>query len=75
MRLTPGGVTLAQLHAVLAGDSVELDPACRASVEASAAQVERAAAGNAPVYGVNTGFGKLATSASRPRTRRRCSAT
>ena len=61
MRLTPGEVTLAQLHGILAGGPVELDPACRAAVEASAAEVERAAAGRAPVYGVNTGFGKLAT--------------
>jgi histidine ammonia-lyase len=30
-------------------------------VEAAAAIVERAAAGSAPVYGVNTGFGKLAS--------------
>ncbi|HET7410120.1 MAG TPA: aromatic amino acid lyase, partial [Paracoccaceae bacterium] len=48
------------MHDVLAGGAVELDPACRGAVEASAAQVERAAAGSAPVYGVNTGFGKLA---------------
>lgn len=61
MRLTPGKVTLADLARVLAGESVELDPACRAGVEASAAVVMRAAAGDAPVYGVNTGFGKLAT--------------
>ena len=38
-----------------------LDPAARPGVEAAAAQVARAAAGEAPVYGVNTGFGKLAS--------------
>lgn len=61
MRLTPGKVTLSELRRVLAGESVELDPACREAVAASAAVVERAAAGDVPVYGVNTGFGKLAT--------------
>src|SRR5690625_2869633 len=61
MRLTPGKVTLSELRRVLAGESVELDPSCREAVTASAAVVERAAAGDVPVYGVNTGFGKLAT--------------
>ena len=31
------------------------------AIRASAAVVQRAAAGDAPVYGVNTGFGKLAS--------------
>ncbi len=38
-----------------------LDAAARAAIRASAAVVQRAARGDAPVYGVNTGFGKLAT--------------
>ena len=37
-----------------------LDRACRPEVERAAAVVARAAAGGAAVYGVNTGFGKLA---------------
>ena len=61
MRLTPGSVTLAELRQVLAGAPATLDPACRAAVAAGAEKVARAAAGAAPVYGVNTGFGKLAT--------------
>ena len=40
--------------------TVALDPACRADIRASAAVVRRAADGEAAVYGVNTGFGKLA---------------
>jgi histidine ammonia-lyase len=36
-------------------------PALPAGIQASAAVVQRAAAGDAPVYGVNTGFGKLAS--------------
>ncbi|MES2999831.1 MAG: histidine ammonia-lyase [Pseudomonadota bacterium] len=61
--LYPGQLTLAQLQRLCSGErlSVELDPACRAGIAASAATVRRAADGDAPVYGVNTGFGKLAT--------------
>ncbi len=58
--LSPGAVTLADWRAVLGGAPAALDPGCRAAVAASADQVARAAAGAAPVYGVNTGFGKLA---------------
>jgi histidine ammonia-lyase len=61
--LVPGALDLAQLRR-LGGPlptQVQLDPACRAGLRASAEVVRRAAAGNAPVYGVNTGFGKLAT--------------
>src|SRR3954470_15472073 len=39
---------------------LRLDEAFWPGVEAAAALVARAAAGDAPVYGVNTGFGKLA---------------
>ena len=61
MILKPGAVTLAELAAILGGGDVELDPACRARINAAAAKVAEAAAGGAPVYGVNTGFGKLAS--------------
>ena len=37
-----------------------LDPSARASIRASALIVQRAAQGDTAVYGVNTGFGKLA---------------
>ncbi|MBA3479528.1 MAG: histidine ammonia-lyase, partial [Lautropia sp.] len=43
------------------GVLAELDPACRAGIQASAAFVRRATDNDAAVYGVNTGFGKLAT--------------
>ena len=60
--LTPGAATLADLHAVWAeGRPVRLAPAARAGVERSAAILSAAAAGDAAVYGVNTGFGKLAS--------------
>jgi len=61
--LVPGQITLAQLRRLYGSERVvvELDPACRAGVRATAALVRKATEGNAPVYGVNTGFGKLAT--------------
>lgn len=60
--LTPGAVTLAQLETLWRGtDAIALDPSARPDVEASAALVSQAAHGDAPVYGVNTGFGKLAS--------------
>ncbi len=62
MRLTPARLTLEQLQAIHAGPrAVALDPAAWSTVEAGAAIVQRAAAAEAPVYGVNTGFGKLAS--------------
>jgi histidine ammonia-lyase len=62
LRVTPGHLALDTLQAIHAGGvRLELDPAARPAVRASAAVVERAAQGDAPVYGVNTGFGKLAS--------------
>jgi histidine ammonia-lyase len=62
LRITPGELRLAGLQAIHAGGvAIEIDPAAQAAVAASAAVVARAAAGDAPVYGVNTGFGKLAS--------------
>ena len=59
--LTPGAVTLAALEAVWRGGPAALDPAARPAIEAAAARVAAAVAAGAPVYGVNTGFGKLAS--------------
>jgi histidine ammonia-lyase len=62
MALRPGALALEDLRAIHGGGFVlELAPGARAAVEASAAFVRRAALGQAPVYGVNTGFGKLAS--------------
>ena len=61
MRLQPGHLTLEQLHAIHAGgQALELPPGARVAIRASQQVVQRAADGDAPVYGVNTGFGKLA---------------
>ena len=62
MLLRPGALTLEELQAIHAGPlRLLMDPASLPAVQASAAVVQAAAAGNAPVYGVNTGFGKLAS--------------
>ncbi|WP_185997652.1 histidine ammonia-lyase [Novosphingobium lindaniclasticum] len=59
--LTPGNVSLAQWRAVYRGAGVTLDPACAPRVIESAAAVARILARGEPVYGINTGFGKLAS--------------
>jgi histidine ammonia-lyase len=62
MRIVAGALTLDQLLAIhRGGQRIELDAAAWAAVQRSAAVVQAAAAGDAPVYGVNTGFGKLAS--------------
>jgi histidine ammonia-lyase len=61
LTLHPGQLSLDQLQAIHAGGAVlEIDASARPAILASAAVVQRAAQGDAPVYGVNTGFGKLA---------------
>lgn len=60
--LHPGAVTLAQLERIYRSEApATLSPAARPGVEAAAARVAEAAAGDTAVYGVNTGFGKLAS--------------
>lgn len=61
LTLTPGAVPLAAWRAIFRGASVRLDPTCANAVAASAAAVERIVAKGDPVYGINTGFGKLAS--------------
>ena len=66
--LLPGMATLAQLETIWRGNgAVALDPIARAKIDTSAAVVAAAAQANAPVYGVNTGFGKLASVRIAPR--------
>ncbi|HWL55168.1 MAG TPA: histidine ammonia-lyase [Paracoccus sp. (in: a-proteobacteria)] len=60
--LIPGETTLTQLERVWReGLAVRLADSARPGIAASAARIEAAANGDAPVYGVNTGFGKLAS--------------
>jgi histidine ammonia-lyase len=54
-------LTLEQLALLADGaDDAALAPAARARVEAARAVVDGKAAGDAPVYGINTGFGSFA---------------
>ncbi|HIQ18025.1 MAG TPA: histidine ammonia-lyase [Novosphingobium capsulatum] len=59
--LVPGAVSLAQWRDLYRGAAARLDPACASRVAESAAAVERILARGEPVYGINTGFGKLAS--------------
>ena len=61
LTLKPGAATLADWRAIYRGATPHLDPACRAAVQASADTVARIVAKGDPVYGINTGFGKLAS--------------
>ena len=62
MLLRPGHLSLDELQAIHAGGhKLMTDPQALPAIQASAAVVQAAAAGDAPVYGVNTGFGKLAS--------------
>ena len=62
LTLTPGAARLETLETLWrTGAPARLDPACRPAIDAAAARVAEAAAGEAAVYGVNTGFGKLAS--------------
>jgi histidine ammonia-lyase len=59
--LTPGRTTLADWRAIWRGATPTLDPACRSAVAAGAAAVTAILARGEPVYGINTGFGRLAS--------------
>jgi len=59
--LQPGAFTLEQLQAIHAElHPLALHPDAQGPIARSAAVVHKAAHGDEPVYGVNTGFGKLA---------------
>ncbi len=61
LSIHPGHLTLEQLQAIHAGGvQLQLPQSCHAAIAASQQVVQDAADGDAPVYGVNTGFGKLA---------------
>ncbi|HWT31041.1 MAG TPA: histidine ammonia-lyase [Propylenella sp.] len=61
MVLTPGAVSLADWRSIYRGAGAALDPACRTAVQAAADLVAAIVKKGEPVYGINTGFGKLAT--------------
>lgn len=60
--LTPGATCLAELEAIWRSNApARLDLSARQGIDASSAVIFNAAQGTTPVYGVNTGFGKLAS--------------
>jgi histidine ammonia-lyase len=62
MRLAPARLDLQALRVIARGPvPLELDPSSWPAISASAAVVARIVAANRPAYGINTGFGKLAS--------------
>jgi histidine ammonia-lyase len=62
LTVTPGTVRLSDLERIWREDlPSQLDPGARKRIETAAGRVAKAAAGDTPVYGINTGFGKLAS--------------
>jgi histidine ammonia-lyase len=59
--LRPGHTTLADWRAIYRGAAVTLDPDCHAAVADAARAVDAILAKGEPVYGINTGFGRLAS--------------
>ncbi len=60
--LHPGSVPLQDLETIYwTGEPARLDPSFDAGIEKAAKRIAEIVAGNAPVYGINTGFGKLAS--------------
>jgi histidine ammonia-lyase len=59
--LIPGEVPLSQWRDIYRGAPVSLDPSCHGAIERSAAAVSAILAKGEPIYGINTGFGKLAS--------------
>jgi histidine ammonia-lyase len=59
--IVPGAVPLEQWRNIYRGADARLDPACREAVQRAADTIARIAAADLAVYGVNTGFGLLAS--------------
>lgn len=60
--LRPGAMALSDWRSIYRGAGVSLDPGCKGDVTRGAAAVQELLASGRAVYGVNTGFGKLAQS-------------
>ncbi len=62
LTLSPGAVTLDDLADIYWNEAaVRLDPASHPAIELAHSRIAKAVAGTDAVYGVNTGFGKLAS--------------
>ena len=58
--IKPGAMALADWAEIWRGAEIRIDPAAKSDVDAAAATVDRLIASGRAVYGLNTGFGKLA---------------
>jgi histidine ammonia-lyase len=58
--IKPGAMVLADWADIWRGATIRIDPEANAGVDAAAATVDRLIASGEAVYGLNTGFGKLA---------------
>ncbi|HSR43338.1 MAG TPA: aromatic amino acid lyase, partial [Longimicrobiales bacterium] len=58
--LTGGGLTLEDVRAVAEGLPVTLDPGAAAAVDRARVMIEKSVEAGEPIYGVTTGFGRLA---------------
>jgi histidine ammonia-lyase len=61
LTIRPGLATLDDWRAIYRGASVALDPVVRPAIECAADLVAEIVSRGEAVYGINTGFGKLAT--------------
>ncbi len=61
MILQPGSVTLSDLRALWSGEGASLSPDAWTAIDTSAAAVGRIVESGRTVYGINTGFGLLAS--------------
>jgi len=61
LTLTPGHIPLSQWRQIYRSAGIQLDASTHAAIQRSAQAVDAIIAAGAPVYGINTGFGKLAS--------------
>jgi histidine ammonia-lyase len=63
----PGNVALSDLESIYwNSSSVRVNPSCKTAVDAAAELIASASMGDEAIYGVNTGFGKLASIKIKP---------
>lgn len=61
IELHPGNATLGDWREIYRGAAIRLNTDCHRRIEASAAVVKELLGRDEPVYGINTGFGRLAS--------------
>ena len=59
--IRPGSMRLSDWRGIYRGAAVDLDEDCRGAVQSGAAAIEAILERHEPVYGINTGFGRLAS--------------